>query len=133
MQTQVNVGTGNLLLSATDKSLPGVAGFDLVLERFYNSANYDVSDGSQLGPGWSTGLGGSVRLEFPGTDKVSFFNASVARTVFDKTGTTYSANEPGIKADLTFNSTISTYRLEFHDKQVYLFNTAGRLTGLLHG
>ncbi|HEY6797924.1 MAG TPA: DNRLRE domain-containing protein, partial [Kineosporiaceae bacterium] len=70
LSAKVNVGNGNLLVTAHDAHVAGVAGLDLAVDRYYNSAvaASTGSDVSRLGPGWSDNLGGSVRLEFPNSD-----------------------------------------------------------------
>src|SRR5438105_3622264 len=57
--------TGNLLLTQTDLVLPGNAGFDLVIQRSYNSkiySNYQMGDSglaedSWAGVGWTLHMG----------------------------------------------------------------------------
>lgn len=133
MQAKVNVANGNMILTGTDANVAGAAGLNLAVQRFYNSALTDATDPSKLGAGWSTGLGGSVRLEFAdgGTERVFFYGVSGYRTRFDQNvAGTYLDAEPGIDATLEYDSSNNTYRLEWYSKSVYVFNAAGRLTAM---
>ncbi|WP_207793419.1 DNRLRE domain-containing protein [Nocardioides acrostichi] len=85
---KVNVGNGNLFVSAQDATMPGIAGWDMDLTRYYNSAN-ESWGGAKMGAGWSTPFGGSMRLEFPRgqtsglAQKVDFYGPTGERTRFD--------------------------------------------------
>lgn len=132
MSAKVNVGNGNLLLTGTDASVSGVAGLDLMLQRFYNSSLAESSDPSKLGAGWSHGLGGSVRLEFPLADKsrVLFYAPSGFRVRFDQvnaTKTGYIRREPGLEGRLEDDGS-GNYLVKWHSKDVYRFSSSGRLT-----
>jgi RHS repeat-associated protein len=69
---RVNPGTGNLMVGATDLTLPGKAGHDLGVERFYNSLHvrqgdhHDVDEEhiGDFGAGWSSTLDSRSRLRF---------------------------------------------------------------------
>lgn len=126
IQAKVNVGNGNLLVSAQDANVSGVAGLDLAIQRTYNSATAATagSDLSKLGPGWSDNLGGSVRLEFPNADekRVLYFGPSGYRVRFDKSvAGGYIRREPGMDGNLRFDSSTNTFRIEMYSKQVYVF------------
>ncbi len=75
---KVNVGNGNFHLRAEDGSIAGVAGWDLALTRYYNSAAAVGGEATPaMGLGWSSAFGGSVRLQFPSgpsnNNRVQFF------------------------------------------------------------
>ncbi len=109
---KVNNGTGNLLVSAKDAMVSGVAGWDMNLTRSYNSMSHDQGD-ARMGLGWSHEFGGSVRLEFPDSETVFFYGPSGYRAQFDKqTDGSYVRSEdgPGIKADFSFDATSPTAR-----------------------
>lgn len=125
LSAKVNVGNGNLLVTAHDAKVSGIAGLDLKVDRYYNSnsAATPGSDVSGMGAGWSTSLGGSVRLEFPnGNDsRVYFFGPSGYRVQFDKNGSSYDRTEPGFDGKLTYDNDTNTLRIKMHDKTVYVF------------
>lgn len=151
ISVKANIGTGNLLVAAQDANLPGVAGFDLPLTRYYNSLA-ESWGGAKMGVGWSTSLGGSVRLEFPSglrtgsnterANEVDFYGASGYRTRFNapvavpnKPGQwSYVRPAPGLTADLVFddrNDAIQAndiYELTWFDQAVYEFDADGRLS-----
>jgi hypothetical protein len=142
LTAKVNLGNGNLVMVGKDVSVAGIAGLDLSLTRYYNSALADTTGGgdpSKLGNGWSHNLGGSVRLEFPdgategASDKrrVFFHGPSGYRVRFEKSaagaGVKYIRKTPGLDAELRFDETDNVFRLQWHDKQVYLFDDNGRL------
>ena len=150
---KANVGTGNLLIQAQDVSVAGIAGWDMAMTRYYNSALAGDGTGN-MGKGWSTAFGGSVRLDVnspgdpvsrqtavqgadgsggivppqnPTTSDVSFWGPSAYRTIFKKNLKTagYTAVKPGIKAKLS--KTSSGYLLTWHDKGKYTFDSQGQL------
>lgn len=131
MSAKVNVANGNLLVTANDTQVPGIAGLDLVLTRFYNSALATTADPSKLGGGgWSTGLAGSVRLTFPNSDgdRVFFHDVSGHRVRFERSATgSFIRHAPGLDANLERPGGSGNYRLEWYSKDVWLFNDDGQL------
>ncbi len=134
---KANIGTGNLLIQADDASVAGVAGWDMGLTRYYNSATHRQGV-ARMGMGWSTGFGGSVRLGFPngGVDqpvKVFFYGPSGYRTTFTLGAGGYVAAAPGITADLSFddkgdtNQSNDEYTLKWFDESKYVFDNDGKL------
>lgn len=139
LTAKVNVGNGNLLVSAGDLSVPGIAGLDLNLTRYYNSSMDTSTSGgdlSKLGPGWSHNLGASVRLEFPNADtnRVLFYGPSGYRVRFEKSGAGTGANyiryAPGLAATMRFDDASQRYKLTWRNKQEYLFKTNGQLDAI---
>jgi RHS repeat-associated protein len=130
LTAKVNVGTGNLLVQAQDSSVAGVAGWDMAMTRYYNSANAVGSGNTvgNMGPGWSTGFGDSVRLEPTGASgDMFFFGPSAYRAKFVKNADgSFSRTKPGIKADLREESD-GSYTLTWYDKGKYTFDSNGRL------
>lgn len=152
ISAKVNIGNGNLLITAQDAKLAGVNGWDMALTRSYNSAN-ESWGGARMGTGWSTAFGGSVRLEFPQgisngenrygeAPRVDFFGTTGDRTEFNNPQATtgpakernrYARPSPGINADLTsFDNDTGTllddyYELKWFNESVYKFDYDGRL------
>lgn len=133
---KVNIGNGNLLLTEQDASLAGVAGWDLVLTRYYNSAAAQVGV-ANMGAGWSSAFGGSVRLTFPeaGRQRVYFWGPSGYRARFENPGSDdkYDRMGAGIKADLEYQPQSGSggpadrYVLTFFDESKYYFDADGTL------
>jgi YD repeat-containing protein len=113
MTAKVNVATGNLLLTGKDLDIAGT-GLDAAVSRSYNSLDTST-DPSGLTPGWVLGDAPTVRLEFPGTaGRVTFVGPTGYRVRFDQNaGGGFAAAAPGIRADLTFDSSANEYRLKW--------------------
>lgn len=137
---KVNVGNGNLLITANDAKLAGIAGWDLALTRYYNSAVR--SDASlNMGRGWSNSLGNSIRLTSGGSGtladqnlnassnaNVRFYGPSNYRVVFNKgSGGNYNRTGAGLNGDLSYDSAKNEYTLKWFDESKYIFNGTGRL------
>jgi YD repeat-containing protein len=117
-ELKVNVANGNLLLHATDLRIRGT-GLDFVLDRYYNSRTTNVSE---LGKGWTMGVGQTVRLTFASTDHatsdVSYVAPSgfIARFDYDSTESRW-RHPPGVDADLTRNATTGEWTLKFQQSE----------------
>jgi RHS repeat-associated protein len=84
-QMSVNVANGNLHLSNTDVSLPGVAGTGLNVSRYYNSREDAITPAraGQTGTGWTLDVGPDVRLSINGYDNAAYFEGPTGyRVVF---------------------------------------------------
>jgi hypothetical protein len=57
---QLDVKTGNLILSFTELALPGHHGKDLAFQRTYNSQTISSPSGAQGPSHWSFGIAGMV-------------------------------------------------------------------------
>lgn len=131
MSAKVNVGNGNLLLSAQDFTIAGINGWDLSMSRYYNSA-YSTTGFNYMGLGWSSPLGNTVQLEKTSTtnrSKVDFFGPSGYRVTFrdnDSDGTYEVREAPGMNADLQYRTGSSFADKEFvltmFDESKYFFD-----------
>jgi len=94
----VNVGNGNLVVSANDLQLPGVAGFDLSFPRTYNSLYSSAQDiaSVQLASGWQTLAG----LGFFTNGDVRYAAANGAEYNFTKNTDGSYTTPPGVDAAL---------------------------------
>ena len=127
MQLHVNLASGNLVLEADDLSLPGVAGHDLGLARFYNSR---FRGNGHFGKGWSSSMGYDVRLEPQADRSVGFFGPSGYVTRFERKPDGTFARPDGIDAKLVREADES-YLLQFDKSGVrYLFTKNGLLTSV---
>lgn len=130
---KVNVGNGNLLVSAKDFNVAGRAGQDMGLTRYYNSAS-NTENLAGMGPGWSSSLGGSVRLEYPNAsnkDRVVFRGASAYRAEFKLSNGIYEASGAGISAVLERTNNGNEFTLTYYDRSKYVFDaTSGQLKSM---
>lgn len=78
MGLQVNVGSGNLLLSASDLGITGT-GLDLTVERSYNSLSGSTD---YFSPGWRMNFGKDVEITELADGNVEFQAPSHFRAVF---------------------------------------------------
>lgn len=121
----VNVGNGNLLLSASDLQLAGMAGFDLRFARSYNSlysAGQDLAT-SLPATGWQT----VASLHVASTGDVWYTDATGAESAFVKDGDGSYTPPAGVDAKLVKNSD-GSYTLTFDGSNEQLnFNASGVL------
>ncbi|WP_420628570.1 N-acetylmuramoyl-L-alanine amidase [Candidatus Leptofilum sp.] len=94
----VNTTTGNLIQRFTDLAVPGINGFDLVIERFYNG--FDDRPGA-FGHNWSSFLDMSLRLANDGSVDVRLADGS--GVYFEGDGTTFTPGQDGVFMDLLRN------------------------------
>ncbi|MFY1586553.1 RHS repeat domain-containing protein [Micromonospora sp. WMMD734] len=125
LEAKVNVGSGNLMVSSTDLTLPGVAD-NVTLGASFNSllVGGDLAVGAH-GPGWRTRSGVDVRL-YPADDgSVTYAAADGVVGKFTVSGSGYST--PGeFKAGLAHDG--SGWKLTEHDSgRVLFFTSAGVL------
>ncbi|WP_306205014.1 RHS repeat-associated core domain-containing protein [Actinoplanes sp. RD1] len=122
LDMKVNVGSGNLLLTSTELTLPGIAG-NTTLGASFNSLllGTNLPNGS-LGPGWRSRSGADVRLyEATSDGSVTYAAADGVVGKFTKSGSGYTA--PGVfKASLAKDG--SGWKLTEHDSGKELFFTA---------
>ena len=114
----VNTSTGNHVQQFTDWRVPGVAGFDCVLQRTYNSL--DDRDGL-LGFGWSSLLDMSLRLANDGSVDMRYPDGSGVYFVADGDG--YVAGQGGVFDTLTRNG--PDFMLATPDQIFYHFEVIG--------
>ncbi len=122
---QVNVGSGNALLTSTDLILPGATS-DVTVGAVYNSLL--VGSGVQagaFGPGWRTATGVDVRL-YPASDgSVTYLAPGGVSGVFTPSGSTSYTSPSEFKATLV--KTSGGWELTAHDSgQKTYFTTDGR-------
>jgi RHS repeat-associated protein len=119
----VNVTTGSLTQQFTDLSVPGVAGFDFILQRTYNSL--DERDGV-FGFGWSSLLDMSLRLANDGSIDVRYPDGHGVYFIVD--GDAYVPGQDGVFDTLTYDG--SGFELTPPDQVSYLFDDKGHLTAI---
>jgi len=113
-----NTSTGNHVQQFTDLQVPGVAGFDFVLQRTYNSS--DDRDGS-FGFGWSSLLDMSLRLAKDGSVDVRYPDGSGVYFVAEGDG--YVPGQDGVFDTLTRNG--PDFMLATPDQIFYHFTVEG--------
>ena len=132
---QVNVGSGNALLTTSDITLPEM-GSDLVLGNDYNSllVNSAVNEGADRN-GWRQREGVDVRLYLGSNGTITLLGEDGTAGTFSApsgSGTTY-GSPPVFHATLSSAPTSacsgSTYQLTWHSTgEIMCFNGAGLLT-----
>lgn len=125
---QVDVGTGNLLVTTDDLSLPGING-NTGLGLSYNSAAIGTDATSATSPagyGWRL-TPYDIALKIRGEGSVTYYGQGGITGLFVKSGTGFTA-PGGFKADLKKNDD-GTYTLTDHGSQVkQTFSGTGKLT-----
>ncbi|MDG4795817.1 RHS repeat-associated core domain-containing protein [Micromonospora sp. WMMD1082] len=125
LAANVNVGSGNLLLTSTELTLPGIAE-NVTLGASFNSLllGSDIANGAH-GPGWRTRSGVDVRLIEATTDNsVTYVAADGVVGTFAASGSAYTS--PGeFKAKLARNG--AGWKLTENDSGKVLFFTADGL------
>ncbi|RFU19084.1 RHS repeat-associated core domain-containing protein [Geodermatophilus marinus] len=138
LAAQVDVGSGNLLVTATAITLPRRASDDLEVGLAYNSVTRraDSTFAGAVGApssGWRLSTGPDVRLRHDGGTGLVVYTGpnGLTGTFTPVTGTPGSYTAPaGFKMDLTGNAT-SGWELFHHDTgQTWSFDPAGRLTAM---
>ncbi len=128
ISAQVDVGSGNLLVSTTQMSVRRVNG-SLDLGVIYNGRT--LAPGSRfnsvISPGWRFSTGNDVRLLLTGANRIVFYGPGGLTGTFTSSGTGY-VSPKTMKATLTRDTTANEYRLEMHGSgDRYVFGSAGRL------
>ena len=104
----VNVANGNLLVSNTDLSLPGINGLNLTIGRYYNNLS-DSQD--SFGLGWSMGAGADTYLVSPcASNEIDDFDGTGDAQVFNATT---GAAAPGVDMHLSMNATYAYNATQF--------------------
>ncbi len=119
----VNTSTGSHVQQFTDLNIPGVAGFDLVLQRTYNSL--DEREGV-FGFGWSSMLDMKLRLANDGSIDVRYPDGHGA--YFIAQSDAYVPAQDGVFDTLTYGS--SGFELTTPDQTTYLFDDLGYPMGI---
>ena len=121
----VNTATGSLTHSMTDLRIPGVAGFDLVLERIYHST--DTREG-HFGVGWSSILDVGLRIANDGTIDVRYPDGHGTYFVLD--GDQYGRAQGGVFDRLTYDDGAHTFTLTTTRQVTFHFTDKGLLTAM---
>jgi RHS repeat-associated protein len=138
---KVNIGSGNLLVSQRDLSLPGIAGaYDIGQE--YNSlalsasASLNTNGGGTgalygrqvptLSPGWRFNTGNDVFLAI-GNGVVTYYDRSGGAWTFTQAGTAWNP-PPGLNVTMTANPTTGGWTvLDHQSNDTLTFDAAGTL------
>jgi uncharacterized protein DUF6531 len=125
MQARVNVANGNLLIKASDFTVPGT-GLNLVVDRYYNG--YEDRNVTKADSGWRFSIPTDARLTiFPSDGSVRYEGITGYKVPFIKRADGSFESPPGIDAKLTQSG--STYALKFNkSEETYNFDSAGRWT-----
>lgn len=106
----VNVATGGFMLESQDVHLPGVAGLDLGLERYYN--NQSNGDEDSLGYNWTMSMGADTFLVIPSDDEnvIDYFDGTGDSEMFymDPVSGQW-ISPPGSDVSVSLNGAYSTY------------------------
>lgn len=124
MHAHANVVNGNLVVHASDFSVPGT-GPSLVVDRYYNNLETRSTGDS----GWRFSLPQDVKLTIFSDGSVSYQGPSGYRFPFLKLPISGAfVSPPGIDATLTKNAD-GTYSLKFHQsEETFNFDSTGRWT-----
>ncbi|MCP4362807.1 MAG: hypothetical protein GY796_32790, partial [Chloroflexi bacterium] len=120
----VNTTTGNPIQQFTDLAVPGLGGFDLVVERFYNG--FDFRPGV-FGYNWSSFLDMSLRLASDGSVDARLADGS--GIYFTGDGATFTPDQDGVFMDLTRNG--PDFMLTTPDQVTYHFIQNGYMAYLV--
>ncbi len=118
---QINFGTGNKYLSATDASLAGPEG-TLSFSRTYNSQSTTTG---ALGYGWSATLTERLIIE---TSAINLVQEGGRYVVFKNDGSGNWINETGKKRSITANG--SGYQLKEPSGTIRQYDSSGRLLSI---
>ncbi|MDQ2906825.1 MAG: DUF6531 domain-containing protein [Chloroflexota bacterium] len=123
---EVNVGSGNLVVHASDLHIQGT-GVDLSIERFYNEMATDAQT-SALSRHWNLSVGADVYLQFNGDGSITYFSPSATTFTFTPNGSGGYTDPAGLNATLTNQGGTTPYHLDFHKNQeTYEFGSDGHL------
>ncbi len=128
LQAKVNVGSGNLLLTSSELTLPGVAG-NVTIGAAFNSllVGTDLPQGAH-GPGWRTRAGIDVRL-------VKADDGSVTYAAADGVVGKFTVLGSGYKTPVEFKAVLAKdgtgWKLTEHGGKRLYFDSSGLLTKTL--
>ncbi|MQA36026.1 RHS repeat-associated core domain-containing protein [Modestobacter roseus] len=133
INAQVDVGSGNLMVTTPQLTVPRVAG-DLSVGAVYNSTSRaGTRFDSSLSSGWRLSTGSDVYLRREGiTGAITYYGENGLTGVFLFTGNdTYTYTSPaGFKMTLTGNTSTGWTLTDHASADKRVFNTAGQLTAL---
>ena len=116
----INTSTGNHIQQFADLDIPGIAGFDFILQRTYNSL--DAREGL-FGYAWSSILDMNLRLAADGSVDVRYPDGS--GVYFTANGSNFIAGQDGVFD--TLSRTGPDFVLATPDQTFYLFDGQGKL------
>lgn len=129
--TAVNLGTGNLMLSANDLHIVGT-GLDQYIGRFYNSLGSGLStNGSgDFNYQWQLGTGNDVYFKFYADGSAAYYGPSGYAVPFVRLANGNYASPTALDATLAKNAD-GSYTLTAHgDSVAQNFDVNGRLTSI---
>jgi len=128
----ISVSTGDVWVSHTDYSVPGLAG-GLSLGRTWNSlwsTNNPPFTAGMFGMGWTSQF--EERLQFLSSGNVNYWLGSGNTWTFQPNGSSgyTQITPPNQHAALSFNSTTNLYTIAFANGTTKTFNATGYLTAM---
>lgn len=135
MSARVNIGTGNLMVNATDLVLPMVGGGSLPLGRVLNSFNVSTGAASwfstMFGYDWHFNSAPDMRLVPRLDGVVELISSTGNASMFTPSGGGGYTHPDGINANLTTDGAGNYKLVELASQQTMNFNSAGDLTSLV--
>ncbi|WP_299952993.1 RHS repeat-associated core domain-containing protein [uncultured Modestobacter sp.] len=131
INAQVDVGSGNLMVSTPQLTVPRVAG-DLSVGSVYNSTSRaGTRFSTSLSSGWRLSTGSDVYLRHEGiTGAVTYYGDNGLTGVFLPAGGDTYSSPAGFKMTLTGNSRAGWTLTDHASADKRTFNAAGQLTAL---
>jgi RHS repeat-associated protein len=130
--TAVNLGTGNLMLSANDLHIAGT-GLDEYIGRFFNSlgSGFDTNGSGDFNYQWQMGTGNDVYFKFYADGSAAYYGPSGYAVPFVRLANGDYASPTALDATLAKNAN-GTYTLTAHgDSVAQNFDANGRLTSIV--
>jgi RHS repeat-associated protein len=125
LKVAVNVGSGNLVVHASDLHIQGTR-VDLSIERFYNPIA-TTAEHSVLSQHWTLSIAPDVYLQFNSDGSITYYSPSSTPFLFTPNGSGGFTDAAGLNATLTKQSSDGAYHLDFHKNQeTYEFDSSGR-------
>jgi RHS repeat-associated protein len=125
LKVAVNVGSGNLVVHASDLHIKGTR-VDLSIERFYNPIA-TTDEHSVLSQHWTLSIAPDVYLQFNSDSSITYYSPSSTPFLFTPNGSGGFTDPAGLNATLTKQSSDGAYHLDFHKNQeTYEFDSSGR-------
>lgn len=129
VSASVDVGTGNLMISVTGLSLPGISG-DVPLGVVYNSESTDTT-GVDVAARWTLSLGGAGSVSTTSSDVLHTAGDGYSSLFTPVAGSTTAFTAPaGTKADLEKKADGSYILTSRTTASVVSFNADGRVKSL---
>lgn len=127
VKAQVDVGSGNLLVSVKALSWAGLRANQVPIGAWYNSAASDKTPISRLGKGWGLDYTPDVKLVDHGDGTVTYTGPGGLTGIFETSSGSNYTSPAGFKTDLV--KTTTGWTLTDRDSQEKLkFGTSGGLT-----